>query len=151
MVVRKNFSSGARWEDMVGYSRAVQVGDHLEISGTVASNENGVVHPGDYYGQTKFILQKLESVLEQAGFGLQDVIRTRMYVIDIRRWEEVGRAHGEVFGGIRPATTMVEVKALIDPRFLVEIEISALKTGIPMAESQPFHDQFGDGPPDRKG
>jgi len=128
MTARKNISSGAKWEDIVGYSRAVQVGNTLEISGTVATDENGVVGRGDFYFQAKFILQKVKGVLEQAGFELKDVVRTRMFVTDIRHWEEVGKAHGEFFATIKPATTMIEVSSLIDPDYLVEIEVTAIKS-----------------------
>ncbi len=124
---RKNFSSGAKWEDIVGYSRAVLIGNHLEVSGTVATNESGTVGKGDFYLQTRFIIQKIESVLKQAGFTLEDVVRTRIFVTDISKWEEVGRAHGEFFKNIKPATSMVEVSALIDPEYLVEIEVTAIK------------------------
>lgn len=126
---RKNFSSGAKWEDIVGYSRAVLIGNHLEVSGTVAANESGTVGKGDFYLQTRFIIQKIESVLKQAGFTLEDVVRTRIFVTDISKWEEVGRAHGEFFKNIKPATSMVEVSALIDPEYLVEIEVTAIKGG----------------------
>src|SRR6186713_2867559 len=111
---RKNFSSGAKWEDIVGYSRAVLMGNHLEISGTVATDDNGVVGSGDFYVQTRFILQKVEKVLQEAGFTLSDVVRTRMFVTDISHWEEIGKAHGEFFSRIKPATSMIEVSALID-------------------------------------
>ena|SRR5436190_9972590 len=127
MTQRKNFSSGAKWEDIVGYSRAVLIGNTLEVTGTVALGDDGVVGKGDYYMQTKFIIEKVEKVLAQAGFVLGDVVRTRMFVIDISQWQEVGRAHGEFFKDIRPATTMVEVSALIDPDYLVEIEFTATK------------------------
>ncbi len=127
MTTRKNFSTGAKWEDIVGYSRAVRIGNQLEISGTVAVDENGLVGEGDSYVQTKFILQKLKGVLETAGFSLADVIRTRIFVTDISQWEAVGKAHGEFFNKIKPATSMVEVSALIDPGYLVEIEVSAVK------------------------
>jgi len=127
MTERKKFSSGAKWEDIVGYSRAVLHGNHLEISGTVATNESGVVGKGDFYEQTKFILTKIKSVLAQAEFSLEDVIRTRIFVTDISRWEDVGRAHGEFFRSIKPATSMVEVSSLIDPDYLVEIEVTAIK------------------------
>ncbi len=126
---RKNFSSGAKWEDIVGYSRAVLIGNHLEVSGTVATNESGTVGKGDFYLQTRFIIQKIESVLKQAGFTLEDVIRTRIFVTDISKWEEVGKAHGEFFKNIKPATSMVEVSSLIDPEYLVEIEVTAIKVG----------------------
>jgi enamine deaminase RidA (YjgF/YER057c/UK114 family) len=124
---RKNFSSGAKWEDIVGYSRAVQVGNQLEISGTVATDDNGVVGKGDFYAQTKFIIEKVEKVLHQAGFTLSDVVRTRMFVTDISNWEQVGKAHGEFFKNIKPVTSMIEVSALIDPDYLIEIEVSAIK------------------------
>ncbi|SKC82657.1 RidA family protein [Ohtaekwangia koreensis] len=125
---RKNFSSGAKWEDIVGYSRAVLVGNHLEISGTVATDENGVVGKGSFYQQTKFILEKIERVLQQAGFTLQDVVRTRMFVTDISQWESIGKAHGEFFQQIKPATSMIEISSLIDPDYLVEIEVTAIKS-----------------------
>jgi enamine deaminase RidA (YjgF/YER057c/UK114 family) len=124
---RKNFSSGAKWEDIVGYSRAVLMGNHLEISGTVATDDNGVVGSGDFYGQTRFVLQKIEKVLHQAGFTLSDVVRTRMFVTDISHWEEIGKAHGEFFSQIKPATSMIEVSALIDPEYLIEIEVTAIR------------------------
>src|SRR5688572_20397503 len=127
MTKRKNFSSGAKWEDIVGYSRAVQMGNHLEISGTVATDEGGVIGKDDFYAQTKFILQKIDKVLQQAGFTLNDVVRTRMFVTDISYWEQVGKAHGEFFKHIKPATSMVEVSALIDPDYLVEIEVTAIR------------------------
>ncbi|MEI9921773.1 MAG: RidA family protein [Bacteroidota bacterium] len=120
-------SSGAKWEDIVGYSRAVQVGNHIEIAGTVATDDNGVVAKGDAYGQTKFIIQKISGVLDKAGFSLKDVVRTRMFVTDISRWEEIGRAHGEFFKDIKPVTSMIEVKGLIDPDYLIEIEATAIK------------------------
>jgi enamine deaminase RidA (YjgF/YER057c/UK114 family) len=121
------YSSGAKWENIVGYSRAVQVGDHIEVAGTVATDENGIVAKGDAYGQAKFIIQKISAALEKAGFSLKDVVRTRMFVTDISRWEEYGRAHGEFFKDIKPATSMIEVKGLIDPGYLIEIEATAIK------------------------
>ena len=127
MTKRKNFSSGAKWEDIVGYSRAVQMGNHLEISGTVATDDNGVVGKDDFYAQTKFILQKIDNVLQQAGFTMSDVVRTRMFVTDISNWEQIGKAHGEFFKHIKPVTSMVEVSALIDPDYLVEIEVTAIR------------------------
>jgi enamine deaminase RidA (YjgF/YER057c/UK114 family) len=127
MTQRRNFSSGARWEDIVGYSRAVQLGNTLEVSGTVAADDAGIVGKGDMYTQARFIIQKIEKVLGQAGFSLNDVIWSRMYVTDISRWEEVGRAHGEFFLGIKPATSMVEVSGLIDSDYLVEIEVTAIR------------------------
>lgn len=125
---RKNFSSGAKWEDIVGYSRAVLIGNHLEVSGTVATDEQGVVGQGDFYKQTKFILEKIDKVLQQAGFSMRDVVRTRMFVTDISQWEAVGKAHGEFFRDIKPATSMIEISKLIDPEYLVEIEVTAIKS-----------------------
>lgn len=123
---RTNYSSGALWEGKVGYSRAVRVGNIIEVSGTVASDNDKVVAEGDAYEQTKFALAKIESALINAGATLHDVVRTRMFVTDISRWEEYGRAHGEFFKSIKPATSMVEVSKLIDPRYLVEIEATAI-------------------------
>src|SRR6266446_6846088 len=115
---RENFSSGAKWEDIVGYSRAVKIGNMIEVTGTVAVNDdNEVVGVNDAYGQTKFIIQKIEKVLQRAGASLKDVVRTRMFVTDISRWEEYGKAHGEFFKDIRPCTTMVEVSKLIAPEY----------------------------------
>lgn len=125
--MRINYSSGAKWEEIVGYCRAVQIGNSLEVSGTVASDGQNVVAKGDFYGQTKFIISKIEKVMQQAGFELKDVVRTRMFVTDIRFWEEVGKAHGEFFKEIKPVTSMLEVKGLIGPDYLVEIEVSAVK------------------------
>lgn len=126
---RINFSSGAKWEDIVGYSRAVQIGNQIEISGTVAIDENGVlVGRGDHYLQAKFILQKIEKILAKAGFELKDVVRTRIFVTDISRWEEIGKAHGEFFHTIKPVTSMVEISKLIDPEHLLEIEVTAIKS-----------------------
>jgi enamine deaminase RidA (YjgF/YER057c/UK114 family) len=126
---RINFSSGAKWEDIVGYSRAVKIGNIVEVTGTVAVDENNnLVGENNAYEQTRFILQKIEKILVKAGASLEDVIRTRIYVTDISRWEEYGKAHGEFFNRIKPCTTMVEVKNLIDPSFLVEIEASAIIT-----------------------
>jgi enamine deaminase RidA (YjgF/YER057c/UK114 family) len=124
---RVNYSSGAKWEDIVGYSRAVKVGNVIEVTGTVAVNErNELIGEGDAYLQTKFIIQKIETFLMQAGGGLKDVVRTRMFVTDISRWEEYGKAHGEAFGEIRPCTSMVEVNKLIAPEYLIEIEATAI-------------------------
>jgi enamine deaminase RidA (YjgF/YER057c/UK114 family) len=124
---RINYSSGAKWEDIVGYSRAVRMGNVIEVTGTVAVDENNkVVGAGNAYEQTVFIIRKIEQVLNKAGAGLEHVIRTRMFVTDISRWEEYGKAHGEFFAKIRPCTTMVEVKGLISPEFLIEIEASAI-------------------------
>jgi enamine deaminase RidA (YjgF/YER057c/UK114 family) len=124
---RINYSSGAKWEDIVGYSRAVKMGNIIEVTGTVAVDENSLlVAKDDAYGQTKFIIQKIEKVLTRAGAGLKDVIRTRLFVTDISRWEEYGKAHGEFFKEIRPCTSMIEVKGLIAPEYLVEIEATAI-------------------------
>ena len=128
---RINYPSGAKWEDIVGYSRAVQVGDHLEIAGTVATDERGVVGKGDPYLQTQFILKKVGNVLDQAGFAMKDVVRTRIFVTDITAWEQIGKAHGEIFKEIKPVTSMVEVSALIDPDYMVEIEVTAIRTTEP--------------------
>ena len=124
---RTNYSSGAQWESIVGYSRAVKIGNTVEVTGTVAVDENSVLVGGNNaYEQTIFIIRKIEKVLQNAGFSLKDVVRTRMFVTDISRWEEYGRAHGEFFKDIRPCTTMVEVKALIGPEYLIEIEATAI-------------------------
>ena len=120
------FGSDAPWEAVVGYSRVVVHGDMAWVSGTTATVDGAVVHPGDAGAQTRQALATVEEALERAGFTLADVVRTRMYVTDISRWEEVGRVHGEVFGEIRPATAMVQVAALIDPDMLVEIEADAV-------------------------
>ena len=126
-MMRTNYSTGAKWEDIVGYCRAVKIGNTLEVSGTVATDGNQLIAKGDFYGQTKFIIEKIETVLKQAGFELKDVVRTRIFVTDISKWEAVGKAHGEFFKDIKPVTSMVEVSALIDPDYLVEIELSAVK------------------------
>lgn len=126
---RINYSSGAKWENIVGYSRAVKIGNTIEVTGTVAVDENNnLVGDGSAYEQTKYILQKIERVLQQAGASLKDVVRTRMFVTDISRWEEYGRAHGEFFSEIKPCTSMIEVKGLIAPEYLVEIEATAIIT-----------------------
>jgi enamine deaminase RidA (YjgF/YER057c/UK114 family) len=124
---RTNYSSGAKWEDIVGYSRAVKVGNTIEVTGTVAVDENNqLIGSNDAYEQTRFIIQKIESVLKKAGSSLKDVVRTRMFVTDISRWEEYGKAHGEFFKDIKPCTSMIEIKGLIAPEYLVEIEATAI-------------------------
>lgn len=124
---RINVSTGAKWEDIVGYSRAIKIGNLIEVSGTVATDGSGeLVGKGNVYLQTKFIILKVEKVLEQLGASLKDVVRTRIFTTDISKWEEIGKAHGDFFGTIKPCTTVVEVSALIDANYLVEIEFSAI-------------------------
>jgi enamine deaminase RidA (YjgF/YER057c/UK114 family) len=124
---RINVSSGTIWEEKVGYSRAVKVGNIIEVSGTVASDEHGnVIGEGDAYKQTLFIIQKIENALEGLGAGLKDIVRTRMFVTDIQLFEEYGRAHGEAFADIKPCTSMIEVKGLVSPQYLIEIEATAI-------------------------
>lgn len=123
---RLNITSGAQWEDIVGYSRAVRIGNVVEVAGTTAVDENGnIVAPGDPYQQTLYALGIIEKALIEAGASLTDVVRSRMFVTDISQWEAVGRAHGEFFRTIKPAATMVEITGLIDPEMMVEIEVTA--------------------------
>ena len=123
---RELLSSGAPWEEIVGYSRAVRVGNTIEVSGTTAVENGSVMHIGDPAAQARAVLEKIKSAIEKLGGTLEDVVRTRMFVTDISRWEEIGKVHGEFFSAIKPATTMVEVSKLIDPEILVEIEATAI-------------------------
>ena len=124
--VRQNISSNSPFEKSVGYSRAVRIGNRIYLSGTTATSETGdIVGLGDPYAQTVQIIRNIERALSKAGATLENVVRTRMFVTDIRRWQEIARAHGEAFGQILPCATMVEVRALIDPRMLIEIEVEA--------------------------
>ncbi|MEO6694747.1 MAG: RidA family protein [Ignavibacteria bacterium] len=123
---RVNISSGVKWEDIVGYSRAVRTGNRILVSGTTSIEEGIIIGEGDFYLQTKTILKKIQRALEEAGASMDDVIRTRIYVTDISKWEEVGKAHGEYFRKIKPVSSMIGVSALIDPKMLVEIEAEAV-------------------------
>ncbi|HEX6325922.1 MAG TPA: RidA family protein [Jiangellaceae bacterium] len=126
----RRIASGAPWEPIVGYSRAVAAGDHVWVTGCTSLRDGQVVHAGDAYAQTRQAIRNVEWALEQAGATLADVVRTRIFVTDISRWEEYGRAHGEAFADTMPATSMVEVSALIDPRMLVEVEAVAYRPGV---------------------
>lgn len=132
MIKRINISSNAKWENIVGYSRAVRIGNIIEVAGTTAIDGEKIIGPGDAYLQTKYILQRIEKALTDAGAQLSDVVRTRLYVTDISQWQKVGQAHGEFFGDIKPVTTMIEVRALIDPGMLVEIEATAILISFPV-------------------
>jgi len=123
--MRQNIKSGSKWEDVVAYSRAVRVGNVIEVAGTTASDGEKVVGK-DVYEQALFIFQKIGIALENAGASLKDVVRTRMFITDISKWEDLGRAHRETFQGIEPVTTLVEVSKLIDPEMLIEIEVTAI-------------------------
>lgn len=126
----RRVSSDAPWEPVVGYSRAVAAGDHVWVTGCTSIRDGEVVHDGDAYEQTRQAIRNVEWALEQVGASLAEVVRTRIFVTDISRWEEFGRAHGDMFGSILPATSMVEVSALIDPRMLVEVEAVAYRPGV---------------------
>ena len=127
--MRKNISSGSSWEDVIGYSRAVRVGNIIEVAGTTAMEGDTLIGKGDMYAQTVFIFKKIEKALHEAGASLTDVVRTRMFVTDIARWEDVGKAHAEFFKEIKPVATMVEVSKLINEDLLIEIEVTAIVGG----------------------
>ncbi|MDF2660626.1 MAG: RidA family protein [Paenibacillus sp.] len=125
-MTRRRVFTGSPWEPVVGYCRAIRIGDRIEVAGTTAMQQGEVVGEGDAYEQTRFILLTIEKALNELGASMSDVVRTRMFVTDISKWEEIGKAHGEFFRDIQPAATMVEVQALIDPRLMVEIEVEAI-------------------------
>ena len=129
---RVNVSTGAKWEPIIGYSRAVKLGNTIHVSGTTGTKDGVLVGEGDVHAQAVQVLKNIENALAAAGATLADVVRTRIYMTDISQWEEVGRAHGKVFAEIRPATTMVEVSRLIDPKMLIEIEADAIVGGGPI-------------------
>jgi enamine deaminase RidA (YjgF/YER057c/UK114 family) len=124
--MRQHVSTGTPWEDIVGYSRAIRVGNIIEVSGTTAMDGDKLIGKDNIYEQAAFIFKKIDAALQQLGASLSDVVRTRMYVTDISQWEQVAKVHGEVFKDIKPATSMVEVSRLIEPELLVEIEVSAI-------------------------
>lgn len=126
MVERKLFSSGTQWEDIVGYSRAVKVGNVIEVSGTTAVDGNRIVGKDDVFEQALFIFKKIEQTLQEAGSCLEDVVRTRMFVIDISKWKEIGKAHAIFFKNIKPVTSMIEVSSLVDKGLLIEVEVTAV-------------------------
>ncbi len=126
MQPRQKISSGASWEDIVGYCRAIKVGSRIHVAGTTATAPDGsIIGENDAYAQTVYIIRTIESALKEAGASLDHIVRTRMFVTDISRWQEYGRAHGEFFASIKPCATMVEVRSLIDPRHLIEMEVDA--------------------------
>lgn len=137
MLHKNKYSSGAKWEDIIGYSRTVKVGNTVLITGTTAVDENGVmVAVNDAYNQARYIFLKIKKYLEQAGARMEDVVRNRIYVTDISKWQDIGKAHAEFFGEIKPCCTMVEIKKLIDKDMLVEIETEAIITALPAEQEQ---------------